>query len=241
MKLYDPIISNILALCEQASSRKLPVCRVDWPDLGKENLIFRQDMAYELGGSGDRFFALGATAVTDDPALVREDEILLIGKDLPEISADTSYARVALVRVAPDTLGEGNALYNAVKQMEYVRYHVNPEGFMTRVSLMNGTESARVSKKALEKGLTFTQVGNLMLRQFHKNARIVSVKLIFITDPCFPFSALKEAVRETEKITRAIDHILKNGMTDCDSCSLQKVCEEVEGMKELHFSMTNPN
>ena len=239
MKLYDPILSNILALCEQASSRKLPVCRVDWPDLGKENLIFRQDMAYELGGGGDRFFALGATAVTDDPALVREDEIVLIGKDLPEISADTSYARIALVRVAPDTLGEGNALYNAVKQMEYVRYHVNPEGFMTRVSLMNGTESARVSKKALEKGLTFTQVGNLMLRQFHKNARIVSVKLIFITDPCFPFSALKAAVRETEKITRAIDHILKNGMTDCDRCSLQKVCEEVEGMKALHFNMTN--
>ena len=239
MKLYDPIISNILTLCEQASSRKLPVCHVDWLDLGKENLIFRQDMAYELGGGGDRFFALGATAVTDDPALVREDEIVLIGKDLPEISADTSYARIALVRVAPDTLGEGNALYNAVKQMEYVRYHVNPEGFMTRVSLMNGTESARVSKKALEKGLTFTQVGNLMLRQFHKNARIVSVKLIFITDPCFPFSALKEAVRETEKITRAIDHILKNGMTDCDRCSLQKVCEEVEGMKALHFNMTN--
>ena len=237
MKLYDPIISNILTLCEQAPSRKLPVCHVDWPDLGKENLIFRQDMAYELGGSGDRFFALGATAVTDDPALVREDEIVLVGKDLPEISADTSYARIALVRVAPDTLGEGNALYNAVKQMEYVRYHVNPEGFMTRVSLMNGTESARVSKKALEKGLTFTQVGNLMLRQFHKNARIVSVKLIFITDPSFPFSALKEAVQETEKITKAMDHILKNSMTDCSSCSLKKVCEDVEGIRELHFSM----
>ena len=141
------------------------------------------------------------------------------------------------MRVAPDTLGEGNALYNAIKQMEFVRYHVSPEGFMTRVSLINGTESARVSKKALAKGLTFTQVGNLMLRQFHKNARIVSIKLIFITDPCFPFSALKEAVRETEEITKAIDHILKNGMTDCDSCSLQKICEEVEGMKELHFSV----
>lgn len=237
MKLYDQVISSILALCQQTPARKLPVCPVDWQDLGKENLIFRQDMAYELGGSSDRFFALGATAVTDDPALVREDEIVLVGRDLPEISADTSYARIALVRVAPDTLGEGNALYNAVKQMEFVRYHVSPEGFMTRVSLINGTESARVSKKALEKGLTFTQVGNLMLRQFHKNARIDSVKLIFITDPGFPFPALKDAVRETEEITRAIDHILKSGMTDCDRCSLQKICEEVEGMKELHFSI----
>lgn len=237
MKLYDSIISDILTLCQNSTARNLPVCSVDWPDLGKENLIFRQDMAYELGGSGRGLFALGATAVTDDPALVPEDGIVLIGKDLPEMTQDTSYARIALVRVAPDTLGEGNALYNAVKQMEFVRYHVSPEGFMTRVSLINGTESARVSKQALEKGLTFTHVGNLMLRQFHKNRRIVSVKLIFITDPAFPFSAMKEAVRQTEKITKAMDHILKNGMTDCDSCSLQKVCEEVEGMKELHFSM----
>ena len=241
MKLYDPIISDILSLCRHTAARNLPVCPVDWPDLGKDNLIFRQDMAYELGGSGEHFFALGATAVTNDPALAAEDEIVLIGKDLPEIAADTSYARIALVRVAPDTLGEGNALYNAIKQMEFVRYHVSPEGFMTRVSLINGTESARVSKKALAKGLTFTQVGNLMLGQFHKNPRIIGVKLIFITDPCFPFSALKEAVRETEEITRAIDHILKSGMTDCGSCSLQKVCGEVDGMKELHFNMANHN
>ena len=68
-----------------------------------------------------------------------------------------------------------------------------------------------------------------------KNTTVIAL----VGNPCFPFSALKEAVRETEEITRAIDHILKNGMTDCDSCSLQKVCEEVEGMKELHFNMTN--
>ena len=96
-------------------------------------------------------------------------------------------------------------------------------------------------RKKINNTTVIALVGNLMLRQFHKNTRIVSVKLIFITDPCFPFSALKEAVRETEKITKALDHILKNGMTDCDSCSLQKVCEEVEGMKALHFNMTNHN
>ena len=238
MKLYDPVISEILALCRQRAAAALPVCGSGWRDLGKENLIFRQDMAYELGGRG---FALGATAVTDDPALVPADAIVRIGRDLPEITGDTDYARIALVRVAPDTLGEGNALYNAVKQMEFVRYHVSPEGFMTRVSLINGTESARVSRAALAKGLTFTQVGNLMLQQYHRNARIVSVKLLFITDPDFPFPALKAAVRETEKITKAMDHILKSGMTDCGTCSLQKVCAEVEGMKELHFGVAGHN
>ena len=88
MKLYDPIISDILTLCQNSTARNLPVCSVDWPDLGKENLIFRQDMAYELGGSGHGLFALGATAVTDDPALVPEDGIVLIGKDQVQMRED---------------------------------------------------------------------------------------------------------------------------------------------------------
>lgn len=235
MKLYDDVIASVEALCAPFGGTRLPIQETDWPDLGKENLIFRQDMAYELGGSDSRTFALGATAVTQN--VQTEDEILLIGPDLPEIKADTPYARIAVVRVAPDTLGQGNVLYNAVKKMEFVRYHVNPEGFMTRVSLINGRESVRVSKAALGKGLTFATAGNMMLSEYHKNASIQSVKLIFITDPAFPFARLQSLTKEAEKITKAIDHILRSGMTDCGSCSLQKICEEVEGMKELHFGL----
>lgn len=237
MKLYDEVIASMEALCGSSPARSLPVCPTQWREVGKDNLIFRQDMAYELGGSDERTFALGATAVTDSEDLVPSDEILLIGKDLPEIHGDTPYARIAIVRVAPGTMGEGNALYNAVKKVEFVRYHVNPEGFMTRVSLINGRESARVSRTALQKGLNFAAVANLMLQEFHRNTAIASVKLIFITDPAFPFAELRKLTKETEKITKAMDHILKTGMTDCHTCSLQKICEEVEGMKELHFGL----
>lgn len=237
MKLYDEVITRILELTG-TTGRKLPTGDPAWQDLGKENLILRQEMAYELGGSTDKTFALGATAVTDRKDLVGQDEILLIGQDLPDIHADTHYARIALVLVNEAAFGQGNALYNAVKKVEYVRYHVNPEGFMTRVSLMNGRESARVSRAGLQKGLNFRKVGNLMLREYHKNPDILAVKLIFITDPAFAFRELKELVRSAQGITKAIDHVLKSGMTDCKSCSLQKVCEEVEGIKQLHFGMT---
>lgn len=171
--------------------------------------------------------------------LVGEDEILLLGPDLPEIHADTHYARIALARVREGAFGQGNALYNAVKKVEFVRYHVNPVGFMTRVSLMNGRESARVSKDGIRKGISFEKVGGLMLREYHKNADIAAVKLLFITDPAFPFGELRQLIRSAESSTKAIDHILKTGMTDCKTCSLQKVCDEVEGMKQLHFGLTN--
>ena len=49
MKLYDPIISDILTLCQNSTARNLPVCSVDWPDLGKENLIFRSVTKWPYG------------------------------------------------------------------------------------------------------------------------------------------------------------------------------------------------
>lgn len=236
MKLYDEVITQILSLCPEGKS--LPTTPTDWQDLGKDNLILRSEMAYELGGSTDKTFALGATAVTDQKELVQGDEILLIGPDLGQIREDTHYARIALVRVREGAFGQGNALYNAVKKVEFVRYHVNPEGFMTRVSLMNGREGARVSRSAIKKGICFQKVGSLMLREYHKNPDIEAVKLIFVTDPNFPYGDLRQLARTTENITKAIDHILKTGMTDCKTCSLQKVCDEVEGMKQLHFGLT---
>lgn len=237
MKLYDEVIASMEALLAPCPARPLPLTGPDWPEAGTENLVFRQDMAFELGGADSRTPALGATAVTERADFAPADEILLLGPDLPQIKADAPYARLALVRMAPGTEERSGALYGAVKKVEFVRYHANPVGFMTRVSLINGRESARVSRRALADGLDFGAVGRLMLRQYHKNPDIAAVRLVFITDPAFDFDALKALTRQTEKITKALDHVLTAGMTDCGSCSLQKICEEVEGMKELHFGL----
>lgn len=106
---------------------------------------------------------------------------------------------------------------------------------MSRVSSVYGRESIRISKEALGKGLNFEKIGNIMLNKYHENTDIKAVKLIFITDPSFDFKSLSESAKKAAEITQAIDHIMKNAMTDCSSCSLQKVCDEVEGLRELHF------
>ena len=237
MKLYDEVITAIDQLCRPFPASPLPAA--PWQEAGRENLVFRQDMAYELGGSGQSFFALGTTAVTEDASFVPRDELLCIGPDLSGIHRDTHYARIALVRVKPGTMTQGSALYDAVKKLEFVRYHVSPQGFMIRVSRINGRESARVSREALNRGLSFSHVGTMMLRQFHKNPSIQAVRLIFVTDPGFPFQELQALTRQTESITKALDHILSTGMTDCGTCKLQPICDQVEGMKELHFGLAN--
>ncbi len=235
MKLYDETIKALLDNIDFSKGKKLDIANTNWEDVGNHNLILRADMAYELGGGTS--YAVSAMGVTANKELVPEDEIYVIGPDLSEIKEDMSYGRIALVRVAEDSLGDGNSLYNAIRKIEYVRYHINPRGYMTRISAKNNREPVRVSKKAIEDGLGFSNVGKIFLDTYHQNKNIEAVKLIFITAPDFDYKSLSERAKYLEDITGTIDHIFKNVMMDCGSCSLQKVCDEVEGLRELHFAI----
>ena len=237
MKLYDETIKEWLKILDSLQGRELDVKKgEDWKDIGNANMILRSDMAYELGGN--HLPALSGMTLTADTSLVPRDEVLLYGKDLGEIHEDTPYARLAVLRVKENSMGEGNALYQAIRKMEYTKYHLNPEGFMMRISAANEREMVRIEKTALEKGLGFEQVGKLFLQSYHKNPQVEAVKLVFITLSDFPYEELEIYIKKAEEITKAIDHILKNLSMDCNVCSLKQICDEVEGMKELHFGTT---
>lgn len=237
MKLYDETIKEWLKILDSLQGRELDVKKgEDWKDIGNANMILRNDMAYELGGN--HLPALSGMTLTADTSLVPRDEVLLYGKDLGEIHEDTPYARLAVLRVKEDSMGEGNALYQAIRKMEYTKYHLNPEGFMMRISAASQREMVRIGKTALEKGLGFEQVGKLFLQSYHKNPQVEAVKLVFITLSDFPYEELEIYIKKAEEITKAIDHILKNLSMDCNVCSLKQICDEVEGMKELHFGTT---
>lgn len=238
MKLYDESITGIYHKLDGLPGHPLDVSAPEacWPDVGDDNVILRGDMAYELGGG--RLAALSGLAITSSEQLVSGDEVLLYGPDLTELSADAPYARIAVVRVAEDGLGEGNELYNAIRKIEYVRYHINPKGYMTRISASNEREPVRISKEAITGGINFAKVGKLFMDSYHKNPKIEAVKLIFITIPDFSYEELETQIRKNEQITATIDHVLKNLVMDCNACNLKPICDEVEGMKELHFAQS---
>lgn len=233
MRLYETIIDQWEKLLSDFPVTLLPVERPGWRDSGSRNMVLRSDMAYELGGEG--LPALGGTAVTEAQEGLCRDEIWLCGRDLPELTGDTPYARLTVAAVEKGLPEGGSALYQAIKRIEFVRFHVNPEGFMSRISTLRDRESARVSRQALKEGLCFSQVGSRMLESYHENPRIQAARLIYITDPRFPFDRLAETLKESRQITKAIDHAMTQSMTDCNVCSLKKVCDEVEGIRELHF------
>ena len=236
MELYNELIRETEGLLAGRPFRRWDYePQQAWEDTGESELVLLRDAAYELGGSGKP--AVHFTCVTTSPTLVEKDEVLLWGPDLRELKEDSPYARIALLRVGDIESDDGDdtVAYNAIKDMEFVRYHVFPKGYMLRFSAESGREQVRLSKRALRDGISFRQVGYDFICRYRENSNVLAVKLIFITAPEGPYEALAACSRRSTEITRTLCTILDGLPMDCSACHLKPVCDEVEGMRELHF------
>lgn len=235
MKLYDHLIQQTLELIASGADGQLTqgqcqgeTCR----DSGGFDLILKSDMAYELGGG--TLSAVSGLMFTSDQNLVQTDEIWRLGPDLADITTDVPYARLTLIRVAEDCFTGDEEAYSDLRKMEYTRYHLNPQGYMMRVSTANEREPVRISKKALAEGLSFEKVGRLFIEGYHQHPKVEAVKLIFVTLAGFPYEELGSLAHQGEEITQSLNHIFNNLVMDCSACGLKPVCDEVEGLRELH-------
>lgn len=233
MELYDPIIETTRAALETGESRRWDFDPAScWPDTGTSEFVMLRDAAYELGGSGKP--SANFTCVTTNEALVPRDEIVLFGPDLPQLTADVSFARLVFLLV--DDIGAEEEAFAAIRDMEFVKYHVYPRGYMVRTSAESNREQVRVSRAAVREGISFRRLGASYLARYREKPHIRRAQIVFVTDSAL-VAELAKTAKQVDAITKTLTHILEGIPTDCGSCSLKPVCDEVEGMRELHFGM----
>lgn len=75
MKMYDKTVGEVLSLIGNGGENLPVVLPPTWPDEGRNQLIFSQDAAYELGGG--QLSAIGGVCITEDREAVGEDEMRL--------------------------------------------------------------------------------------------------------------------------------------------------------------------
>ena len=235
MELFNGCIHETEELLSGSSAKKWTydpaAC---WAETSRNELVMLREAAYELGGGANE--AVNFTCVTSDTALVPNDEVLLYGPDMKDIKGDVPFARIVILGVKDIDVEQKDAAYAAIRNIEFVKYHVFPDGYMMRVSPESSREQIRVSKKAVKKGISFYKVGCDFIKQYKKNPNITSVRVIFVTKDV-DFKALHATAKKIEDVTKTMNTILE-GMPedlDCASCSFKPVCDEVEGLKELHF------
>lgn len=233
MNLFDEIIIGILEQLNRLSApenARQAKPSGPWKDAGEHHMILGREAAYELGGGST--LGLSGCLYTTEPLLFPMG-VYLYGSDLAQIKADRSYARIVPVQIEGNA--DGEALYRKFREIDYVRYHIHPEGYMTRISPVSQREPVRISKKALKNNMSFGDIGQMYLERYRHISNVKNVNVIFITETEFDYTALDKNLRKAEQITRSLNHIFAGLTMDCGSCSLRPVCDEVDGLRELHF------
>ena len=236
MELYNSIIEKVNGHLGRTVPKKYAYNPdKTWEDVGGNQLIMMKESAYELGG--DNKPAVNYACISSDD-YVTEDEIWVYGKDLSEIHGSVPFARIVLVKVS-GLKGEGEEdtepLFRAIQDIDFVKYHVYPKGYMIRSSSDSFREQVRVSKDAVRKGISFREVGNSYIKEYKKNPNVLAVRVIFATVDDADYAEMKKDAKKVRDITKTLSKILEGMSTDCHSCSLKEICDEVEGLKELHF------
>lgn len=197
------------------------------PDGSKNDILFAKDTAYELGGS--QLPCVSTLAVSSDISF--SNSVYLLGKDLHQIKKDTPFAKIVLVQI--EDSDNDDEMFNLIKELEQVRYKFYVKDFMIRASALNMREQIRVGKNAVKQGISFGDYGKKLVDRFLQNEKVKSVDVYFVTD-FDDFKALNNIAEKIKESTSALNHILDNILFDCSSCNLKPICDEVEGMKELH-------
>ncbi len=224
MEFFDSLICEVSALTD-ASQKNSYAYDEDalWPDIGYSQVILQRDTAFELDGVG--FNLVTSSAVNSG--------IVVVGDELDNIASERKFARICLVQTENDD--DEQECYKVIKKADYVKYHFFPEGYMIRTTSRSHKESVRVAKSALKKGITFEKIGNQLINKYKENPKIKAVKVIFITAKDADYKSLENMALKSTRITETLNHIMNSIKFDCDSCNLKPICDEVEGMKELHF------
>lgn len=235
MDLYNSLIASTNELLAKGKAKVWDYNpNKAWKDLGASELVLQSDAAFELGALGKG--SANYLCPTSSAELVSKDEIVLYGKDINEIKSDTCFARIVILRVGA-LEGEDDEVYRALKDIEFCKYHVYPEGYMVRMSPESHREQIRISKQAIKRGINFEAVGDLYIKAYKKNPNVLNVKVIFITDPDMDYEEMIKNAKKVDAVTNTLNTIIEGLPTDCSVCQLKDICDEVEGMKELHFGI----
>jgi hypothetical protein len=224
MFIYDEIIKSLNSIIEDYSRTNLEIKDQNFKE-DKNQIIFKNDKAFELGGGSKYGFTLNLISTNNF-----NDEIILIGKDTNEINSDTNYARINIFSCDDTKLKEDN-LYKNIRQIDYMKYQFALDGVMLRESAINSKESLLFSKKKI----SLTDVGNYLIKLYKRSPYVKNMRLILINLDNFKYEDLKILKDKEENITKALDHLVNKVKMDCSACGLKSICDDVSKLVEKDF------
>lgn len=242
LRIYDKQISELNNLLNSKEAKTSSFDSENILDLlEREELILRSDTAIELGN--DNSYAISSILFTTDINVPNSIEI--IGQDIQELIKNknctkSNYSRIVIVKLKADAVENKSSqqLYGIFRKLEYLRFNLFIKGLSFRISSIQNKEAVRISNDLIKKNVSFTQIGNTLINEYLKFPEVEAVKIIFISNTNTEFNKIFEKIKtianQVNNITDSLNEIFKGLKMDCSVCAQKQLCEEIDGLRELH-------
>ncbi len=228
MGLFDETISSVNGWLEEKRQagevRERPLAPDTWPR--ERSIILKSDMGMELGNP--LHGSLSLLVWTADTGVLA-DQILVIGPDLPETTAEVlPLARLVIVR------GDFADEYETYRELLEAAYDLDLRGITSR-SLPSRQEIwLRVSRAALGDGLDLGIMGNALVARLHQLDSVQSVRAVYVTAGKEAIGELRPAADRARIIIDALVKMYDEMNFDCEECEYVEVCDEVVELRAIH-------
>ena len=235
MKIFDPYIDELRTLIDALSKGARHhtahfAPERTWPKGRSGEIVLADDTAIELGHPQTESVAF--LMWTDSLEKINDGEITIIGPDLNELERGRApFGKVVLI--GAEGFDEANA-YERWQQLNQLRLSLNLSGHMLRAVPQQNREWSRISKVSLDQGLSLEVIGNELLRAYKGLDFVTTAEVAFVTSTATDVQRLREPAAKVWRITNAMNRILDELEMDCGACDLSEVCDEIEGLRELH-------
>lgn len=200
-----------------------------WPRTERQ-IILNSDTAIELGHPSTE--SLSFLMWTESAGKINDNHITIIGPDLDQTDAERiPYGKIVLVKT--HDFNEDNA-YKRFEKMDHLKFRSELEGYMLRSVPQDFKEWSRVSQKALKSGFSLRILGNELIRDLKQLDFVDEAEIIFITSSKEDVGRFKAIGETVGKAIQAMNKMFVDLEYDCDHCGFKDVCDEIEGMKDMH-------
>jgi CO dehydrogenase/acetyl-CoA synthase beta subunit len=245
MAIYDVYLTRLAAYVADLRQKGRLIREIDCP-ADSERLLEGLPVKVGPGANpgiilrGDTFAEMGNPEVgssaflfwTDNPALVRDGRITLIGPDIPESPGASLPFGQVLIMAGP---GLDEKDHQKLEHTQFVADQI--EGYMIRST--SQLVWSRVSKEAAAKGFSFETLGRAIMAIFKQEVPgVEAMQVLFVTSSREDLEPLEDIGAQVRKIYKSIlaadwkargfDAYVCMYGGDCRTCPDQPVCDEIK-------------
>jgi len=231
VELFSDTISAVRGFVSETSGRRAWTADngLSWPKGGARNIVLKEDLGLELGSP--QMESVSCLLWTHDISAIKDGTITLLGPDFPEsMGQNLPFGKVVLAGVEGFT--QDNA-YDLHKDLDFLRYSIDMEGFMMRSVSQYLREWCRISAEAIRRGFSARILGSALIGLFRERPFVKSVEVIYVTSSPADVVRLREITAPAERIIAAMNKMAQEMDFECSSCDYRDVCDEADGLKGM--------